>query len=58
MTKEVADYVVKMDHQGTSGVGWDSKEEVIHIEAKLSEKQIAELNNKFGADILKITSLS
>jgi hypothetical protein len=57
MTKEVADYVATFDHQGRSyGVGWDSKEEVIHIEAKLSDEQITELQHKFGADLLKITN--
>ena len=57
MTEEVAKYVATIVGEGKkSTVGYNSKEEAIKIEAKLTDEQIADLKHKFGADILNITN--
>lgn len=57
LTKVIADYVVTINEKGeSSSVGYNSKEEVINIEAKLTDEQIDDLKQKFGADILRITN--
>jgi len=55
-TKKVADYVVAITEGKRSSVGYNSSEEVIEIQAQLTEKKIADLNNRFSADILRITN--
>lgn len=57
MVKDVTDYVDTLTAEGkASSVGYNSVEEAIEIEAVLTDEQIYDLNNKFGAHILKITN--
>lgn len=55
MLEEVTEYVATIVEEGKSySVGYNSKYEAIEIVAKLTDEEIANLNNKFGADKLKI----
>ena len=57
MSEEVAEYVDTMVEEGKSySVGYNTEYEAIEIEAKLTDEQIANLEHKFGADILRITN--
>ncbi|MGM0884979.1 MAG: hypothetical protein ACQEXQ_28540 [Bacillota bacterium] len=59
MAKEVDEYLrakilSKYETQSAYSVGYNSREEVIDIRGKLTDEHIAELTQKFGADMLKI----
>ncbi|WP_025676903.1 hypothetical protein [Paenibacillus massiliensis] len=55
--KEVTEYIESVVEKGrASTVSYDPVDEVIEIEALLTAEQIADLNKKFGAEILRITN--
>lgn len=50
-TKVIAEYVVDIvEKDRAASVGYNSSDEVIEIEAKLTGEHIVDLNNKFGGE--------